>query len=141
MWQRLFVLLPIGSYLLLVSGCGPKGYYPVTGKVLHKGEPASGALVYFYPEEQKDPLHDQVPQGIVGDDGSFTLSSPIGQGARPGPYAVLIEWKKDEGSLRGRGPGWNSPDRFGGRFMNPKSPVFRAEVKPEKNKLPPFELQ
>ena len=31
------------------SGCGnPAGLFPVSGKVLYKGEPASGAVVYFH---------------------------------------------------------------------------------------------
>jgi hypothetical protein len=142
MCHRQFLFLTLASCTLLGSGCGgSNGYYPVAGKVLHHGEPARGATVYFYAQEQTDPMHEHVPQGVVGDDGSFTLASPAGAGARPGSYAVLIEWKKDAGLLRGRGPGLNSPDRFKGRFMDPKRPAFRAEVKPEKNQLPPFELQ
>ena len=141
MCYRLFSLLAITSLALICSGCsGSNGYYPVAGKIFHKGEPARGATIYFYPEGEMDRLHEHVPQGIVGDDGTFTLASPAGEGARPGSYAVLIEWKKEAGQLRGRGPGLDSPDRFRGRFMDPKHPVFRAEVKPEKNQLPPFEL-
>jgi hypothetical protein len=142
MCTRLFILLAIATLTLLGTGCGSSnGYYPVVGKVLHNGEPARGATVYFYPQEPTDRMKEHVPQGVVGDDGSFTLASPAGAGARPGSYAVLIEWKKDAGQFRGRGPGLNSPDRFNGRFMDPKRPVFQAEVKSEKNQLPAFELQ
>jgi hypothetical protein len=142
MCARLLIFLAIASLTLLGSGCsGSNGYYPVTGKVLHQGEPARGATVYFYSQEQTDRMKEHVPQGVVGDDGSFTLASPAGSGARPGSYAVLIEWKKGAGQFRGRGPGLGSPDRFNGRFMDPKRPVFRTEVKPDKNHLPAFELQ
>jgi hypothetical protein len=137
------VRMPVCLLIVLASaGCGGgNGYYPVSGKVLHDGAPAVGAVVYFCRQGEIDRLHEHVPQGVVGDDGTFTLASPAGAGALPGAYAVLIEWKKGAGELRGRGPGLASPDRFQGRYMDPNNPVFQAEVKAEKNQLPPFELR
>ena len=140
MRRRLCFLVALLSAGLMCAGCGGNGYYPVSGKVLHDGAPAVGAVVYFHRKGEIDRLHEHVPQGVVGSDGTFSLASPAGAGARPGAYAVLIEWKKGAGELRGRGPGLDSPDRFKGRFMDPNNPVFQAEVKAENNQLPPFEL-
>jgi hypothetical protein len=109
--------------------------------VLHNGEPATGAVVYFHRKGDADRLHEHVPQGVVGEDGTFTLASPAGAGALPGEYAVLIEWKVGAGKLRGRGPGLASPDRFQGRYMNADNPQFTTEVKAERNRLGAFELR
>jgi hypothetical protein len=136
-----FFAVVLGGSLFAVCGCGSNGVYPVSGKVLYQGEPASGAMVYFHRKGEIDRLREHVPQGIVGDDGTFTLASPAGKGALPGEYAVLIEWKEGAGKLRGRGPGLDARDRFHGRYMNANDPQFSVEVKAEKNQLPPFELR
>ena len=138
---RLCFLVALTSAGLICAGCGGNGYYPVSGKVLHDGAPAVGAVVYFHRKGEIDRLQEHILQGVVGEDGTFTLVSPAGAGARPGDYAVLIEWKKAAGVQRGRSPGLDAPDRFQGRFMNINNPVFQAEVKAEKNQLPPFELR
>jgi hypothetical protein len=139
MRHSLFVVLALAGGIL--AGCGgSKGVYPVSGKVLYQGKPATGAMVYFHRKGDGDRLHEHIPQGIVAEDGSFSLASPAGSGALPGEYAVLIEWKEGAGTLRGRGPGLDSRDRFHGRYMNVQSPQFSAEVKAQKNRLEPFEL-
>jgi hypothetical protein len=139
--KRLFLLIAAAGSAIACSSCGSSnGLYSVSGKVLYKGEPAKDALVYFHRKGATDRLQEHIPQGVVGEDGTFTLASPAGAGALPGEYAVLIEWKEGAGKTRGRSPGLNAPDRFRGRYMNPNSPAFQVEVKPEKNRLPPFEL-
>jgi hypothetical protein len=127
--------------LLAGAGCGDgNGLYPVTGRVLSQGEPARGAVVYFHRKGVTDRFGEHVPQGVVGEDGTFALASPAGTGALPGEYAVVIEWKEGAGQTPGRGPRFSAPDRFGGRYLDPKNTPFHAEVKAEKNQLPPFEL-
>ena len=141
MRHPLLVVLALAGGMLAGFGCGSSnGVYPVSGQVLYQGAPAVGAAVYFHRKSDGDRLHEHVPQGIVGEDGTFSLTSPAGNGALPGEYAVLIEWKEGAGKLRGRGPGLDSPDRFHGRFMNVNNPQFTVEVKAEKNRLAPFEL-
>jgi hypothetical protein len=142
MRYSLFVVLALAGGILASAGCGSRnGIYPVSGKVLYQGEPAVGAFVYFHRKGDGDRLREHIPQGIVGEDGSFTLASPAGQGALPGDYAVLIEWKEGAGTLRGRGPGLDARDRFHGRYMNVQKPQLMAEVKAERNRLEPFELR
>ncbi len=138
----LLIACALAVGILAGSGCGSSnGVYPVSGKVLYNGQPATGAVVYFHRKVEGDRFHEHTPQGIVGEDGTFTLSSPAGNGALPGEYAVLIEWKEGAGKLRGRGPGLASPDRFHGRYMNVNNPQFTAEIKAEKNRLAAFELR
>ena len=141
MRTHLFFIIAIAGGVLAFAGCGnSNGAYPVSGKVLYKGEPAKGALVYFHRKGATDRFHEHVPQGVVGEDGTFTLASPAGEGALPGEYAVLIEWKEGAGKARGRSPGLSAPDRFRGRYMNPNRPAFEVEVRSAKTRLPPFEL-
>jgi hypothetical protein len=123
-------------------GCGnSSGVYPVSGKVLYRGEPAVGATVTFLRKGVTDRMQEQTPQGVVADDGTFSLAGPVGAGAQPGEYAVLVEWKEGAGKLKGRSPGLNAPDRLKKRYLNPDKPLLTATVEAKKNILPVFELQ
>jgi hypothetical protein len=115
--------------------------YPVNGKVLVNGEPAVGATVTFVRKGSPDPLKEPTPQGVVGEDGTFTLSGPGGDGALPGEYAVLVEWKEGAGTKRGRAPALNAPDRLKKKYLDPSKPLLTATVEAKSNTLPPFELK
>jgi hypothetical protein len=128
--------------VLTCAGCGnDTGLYPVSGKVLYKGQPAAGATVYFRHKGATESLHEQTPQGVVAEDGTFTLAGPAGHGALPGEYVVLVEWKDGAGKRKGRSPALNAPDRLKHRYLDPAKPLLQAEVKATTNQLPPFELQ
>jgi hypothetical protein len=127
--------------MLACVGCGPSGVYPVRGKVLYQGKPAVGATVTFVRKGATDRMQEQVPQGVVSDDGTFSLASPLGSGAAPGEYAVLIEWKVGADKVKGRSPGLNAPDRLKRRYLDPTRPLLTATVEAKTNSLPPFELQ
>jgi hypothetical protein len=139
---RLSGLTLATAFTLCCIGCGQSnGLYPVSGKLLYKGTPAAGATVYFHRKNATDGLAEQTLQGVVADDGRFSLASPAGTGAKPGEYVVLVEWKEGAGKKKGRSPGLNAPDRLRHRYLNPNKPLLQAEVKPMSNTLPPFELQ
>jgi hypothetical protein len=154
MIRRWFVILAGMSLSLGAPGCGnPPGYYPVNGKVLYKGQPAAGAVVYFHPEGTGAPAMQTVPLGIVEDDGSFYLSCDgVGNGCPPGKYAVLVEWRDGagDGIVPVKTPGKTKlvkrsrvrsrPDRLDGRYFNSSKPLIHAEVLPQSNSLAPFEL-
>jgi hypothetical protein len=138
---RRVAFLVTAVLLTACSACGNSGSrFPVWGKVLYDGRPAAGALVYFHPKAGTTSARGAVAQGVVGDDGTFTLAGPEGDGAPPGEYAVLVEWKQGAGTTPGRAPALTAPDRFHGRYLDPNSPLLTAEVKAAKNRLPPFEL-
>jgi len=137
-------LLPplVAAWVCACLGCGSSaGLYPVTGKVLYNGEPAAGATVTFVRKGAADRLQEQTPQGVVQPDGTFTLAGPLGQGAPPGDYAVLVEWKEGAGKVKGRSPGLNAPDRLKKRYLDPSRPLLTATVEAKANSLPPFELK
>jgi hypothetical protein len=138
MTRRLVWLTTVAFGALTATSCGnANGLYAVHGKVLCDGQPAVGATVSFHRRNAADAMNEHTPQGVVGEDGSFHLASPAGDGARPGEYDVLIEWK--EGAGHGRAA-LRAPDRFQGRYLNLQNPRFQAEVKSAANDLPPFEL-
>jgi hypothetical protein len=154
MIKRWFIILAAAALPIAPLGCGnPAGLYPVYGKVLVKGEPAAGAVVYFHHEGPSAPSSPAIPFGIVDDDGSFSLTCDnLGNGCPPGKYAVLVEWRKgarDEvvpAKTTGKTkPAKRSrirtgPDRLGGRYFDISKPLLHAEVLPQSNTLPPLEL-
>jgi len=82
-FRVLLLALPLAAAL----GCGPAGLTRVSGKVTLDGQPLSGAMVQFIPEEGGNPAN-----GVTGSDGSFRLSTySTGDGARPGTYKVLVQ--------------------------------------------------
>ncbi len=143
------VMLSVSS-----SGCGsPAGYYPVSGKVLYKGEPASGAVVYFHREGGPAAPGQPVPSSIVNGGGYFDLACDgVGYGCPPGNYAVLVEWKdmagdgvvpvktKSKTNLVKRSRVRSGPDKLKGRYFNLGKPLLHAEVKPGSNRSLDFDL-
>jgi hypothetical protein len=154
MINRFVMAVAAAGICAATVGCGsPAGLVPVSGKVLYRGEPAAGAVVYFHQEGNAGGPQLPVPVGIVQDDGTFFLASDtLGNGARPGRYSVFVEWKDMSGDgtapvkTRGtvklvkRSRVRSGPDRLGGRYFDVGKPLLHAEVKPGSNQLAPFEL-
>jgi hypothetical protein len=163
MRTRLVFAAPMIAWALACTGCRPEGLYSVYGKVLYQGQPAVGATVLFHRTGGPGPASDVVPMGVVGEDGSFSLSSDVADGAPAGSYNVLIRWQDRSSppdavpagsrstSEKGKSktartvskirPSASLPsDRLKGRYSDPEHPRLKAEVKPESTTLPPFEL-
>jgi hypothetical protein len=121
------------------TSCGNKDeIYPVSGKVTYRGSPARGAVVSF--RRGDDSGKQPTIMGVVRQDGSFELvCGPLGKGAPPGDYDVLIEWKRV--TRPGRGRPQTGPDLLRGRYADPKHPLLHATVEAGDNTLPPFELK
>jgi hypothetical protein len=159
---RLWTAINLAVLTTFVTGCGgTEGLYSVNGKVLYKGEPAAGATVYFHGKEGDVVAKGVVPNAIVGEDGTFRLVSNERDGAPPGTYDVLIEWRdrsratpeasastslvrQKKGGQRSTAKIRSSPslpaDRLRGRYSDISRPLLKAEIKPETNNLSPFEL-
>jgi hypothetical protein len=161
----LFLLPGAAVCCLAFAGCGsPSGHYPVHGRVLYKGAPASGAVVYFHlegPSATVVPMGTP-PAGIADEDGNFHLTRDgIGDGCPPGKYVVLVEWRgKAEDAVEEPKPvpvkgkskaktkefavnkqmARQGIDRLKGRYFDSSKPLLHAEVLPQFNSLPPFEL-
>ena len=112
----------------------------MSGKVRVNGEPAVGATVTFVKKGAAGPT-DQTPQGVVHEDGTFTLAGPAGDGATPGEYAVLVEWKEGAGKRKGHSPELTAPNRLKKRYLNIDHPLLTATVEAKSNTLPAFELK
>jgi hypothetical protein len=134
-------------------GCGsPAGLVPVSGKVLYRGEPAAGAVVYFHRRAEPGSAAGTIPYGIVEDDGTYALATEgLGDGARPGAYTVLVEWRdkgdgvtpvKSRGNVKlvKRSRLRSGPDRLKGRYFDIAKPLLQADVAAGSTQLPPFEL-
>jgi hypothetical protein len=134
MTKRLFCCATLALTCISCSN----GLHPVSGKVTYKGQPATGAAVFFK-HQGVDAMNEQTVMGLVQEDGSFTLvCGAQGAGAPPGEYDVLIEWK--QGPNRGKGRTQTMPDKLKGRYADPNRPLFHVTIKPGPNTLPPFEL-
>jgi hypothetical protein len=94
--------------LLAASGCGGEGprvpVLPVSGKVTFQGKPPVGAQIVLHPVQAAD-TSDVAPSGVVGSDGSFTISAyDPGDGAPEGDYVATIQWYKFVKEQGGAGP-------------------------------------
>jgi hypothetical protein len=139
---KLLWYVAAASGALVCASCGKSnGLYPVTGKVLVKGEPAVGASVTFVRKGGVEPFSEKMPQGTVNEDGTFVLFGPTGKGALPGQYIVLVEWKEGAGKVAGRSPGLSAPDRLQKKYLDPEHPLLAATIEAKSNTLPPFDLQ
>ncbi|HTU23583.1 MAG TPA: hypothetical protein VMG10_36440 [Gemmataceae bacterium] len=137
--MRKVVFCLTAALVLACSSCGNnKKIYPVSGKMTYNGSPASGAVVFFH-RQGGDTMKEPTIMGIVQEDGSFELvCGPLGKGAPPGDYDVLVEWKRITG--RGKRRPQAGPDILQGRYADPKRPLLHATVEARATNLPPFEL-
>ncbi len=127
-------LLPILA-LLSASCSNHKTVHPVRGKVLVDGKPAVGALVQFHSVED-DPANPLRPQGIVGDDGSFWLTTySNADGAPPGHYSVSIYYAKPSKGGDGYDMLLVHP-----RYLKPESSGLTADVPAQPAELTPYQL-
>ena len=112
--------------------------YPVHGKVLVKGQPATDATVRLHPADGDTSVPHWV-LGRVDDQGNFALSTYVtGDGAPAGEYVVTVEWNERSGLLKTE---FSGPDRLKGRYKDPKTSKirFRVETQPL-NEMPAIEL-
>jgi hypothetical protein len=170
MSRRVLGIVVALSGAVLLPSCGDDAgpeLYSVQGKVLYKGEPAAGAVVTFQWQGPHNPLPNAIPSGVADERGEFRLSCMnFGDGAPAGKYGVLIQWPEAnlpalEATPAPSGVPANGPnavaktktrlkrktelnrgpqDRLRGRYSHPDNPVFTVEVKPEDNRIAPFEL-
>jgi hypothetical protein len=127
-------------WLLACSG-GKVELNPVQGKVLDKnGQPAKGALVTFRLQGANE-MTTEPSTGLVGEDGTFTLTTGSKEGAPAGEYIVTIIWPeegKPKSKFSTEQP--DSRDRLQGAYANPAN-GFKVEIKKGPNQVAPFPLK
>lgn len=130
--------------VLASGGCRPSQQherlpvYPVRGQVFYQGRPAVGALVRLHPLPPT-PTPPFLPRGLVGADGSFTLTTyDPGDGAPAGDYAVSLDWRRkhtEEESEEGL-------SLLPARYCRPETSGLQVTIRPqEQNDLAPFQLK
>jgi len=79
------------AFALGLGGCG-KGEtrYPVSGRVILGNGPLTAGQVTFVPDEGKGNKLKAAPSGMIGSDGSYSLSTDGKTGAPAGWYKVVI---------------------------------------------------
>ena len=118
---------------LACVSCAKDSIYPVSGKVMYMGAPASGAVVFFH-RHGGDPSTEPAIMAIVGEDGSFELvcgaqgkgsasrrircadRMETSRGSEQGPTATRPG--QTEGPLRRSEKSSSSSDRQGGSRMS-----------------------
>jgi hypothetical protein len=122
--------------------CGEtrKPVYPTRGKVVDKsGAPAAGVLVIFTPLDETDPAKwpQGFPRATTEKDGAFVLTTyDAGDGIPAGQYAVTMLWQTPDPQDEER----DNPDKFGGRYADPKNPVRKVTIQVGDNELPPIRV-
>jgi hypothetical protein len=143
-----FVSLAAVCGLLGCSDYGPpknteglQNLQPVTGSVAFEGQPAPGALVFFFPADEPE-SQDRRIAGVVEEDGSFQMQTTVGEGTRPGvepgEYLVTITWTRlvnpyDHDSDDG-------PDLLPEKYKGHATSGLRVEIFEGANELEPFLL-
>jgi hypothetical protein len=160
--SRMAAIVTPALALTLASCTGPaEGLVPVTGKLVCDGQPAAGAVLSFQ-RQAGEPAPPRsaagiIPSATVRDDGSFTVESgPLGRGAPPGKYNVLVQWP-EQADAAASGAGGKTKtarvggkqvvvakhdkldplpaDRLKGRYSDAGNPRLQAEIKPGPNDL------
>ena len=111
--------------------------YPASGHIFYKGQPAKGAQVQLWALGGDLKLAASCPHATVEVDGSFKLTTyTTGDGAPVGAYGVTLRWRlppppgKEEG-----------PDRFRGRYADPRQPLLQVRILPKTNELVPLYVE
>ena len=169
MTRRILAAPAIAALGWLCVSCGgtAQGLSSVSGKVVCNGQPAAGALLSFHRQAGETPPPKEtanlIPSAVVRDDGSFTVEThPVGSGAAPGKYVILVQWPEQNDPIQARSAlkpkittikgkkldmskhdkrDSITPDRLKGRYCDVSKPLLVREVKPGPNDLGTLELE
>ncbi len=125
-----WVLAAWAALALVAPGCGPRTCV-VSGRVLVDDRPAEGVYLVFR-TMGKDAGPQDSGTARTGEQGGFSLVV-----REPGEAAITAFWPSvklvDDESVEG-------PDRFGGRYGDPRRPVVTATFQEGNNLLPDISL-
>jgi hypothetical protein len=169
MTRRVFAATAVATFGSMCVSCGgpAAGLSAVSGKVVCNGQPAAGAVLSFHRQAGEPPppqaAANLIPSAVVQNDGGFVVEThPLGYGAAPGKYAILVQWSQQSDPAQSRGTGKpqvatikgkrvvmtkhdklepRAPDRLKGRYSDAKKPLLQVEVKSGPNDLGTLELE
>jgi hypothetical protein len=103
-------ILALAVVGLAALGCGDKSGVgktePVSGKVTLDDKPLTTGSVTYHPDEAKGNKSEFSPNGSIGEDGTYTLSTStrtgLATGAPPGWYKVTVSTMVPMGGMGGQ---------------------------------------
>lgn len=126
--------------LIAFTGCADDEWHaetvPATGQVTVNGEFPVGAIIRLHPVNEAVDKRASRPSGIVGEDGTYTLTTyEFGDGAPAGEYTFTLYWPKDPriGGL--------SPDRLLNLYATPKTSPLKIRVATDGAPLEPIAIE
>lgn len=146
-WRvELLKFVVMSCLAVMTTGCGDDGretVYPTTGKVLVNGQPAAGAQVVLFPEDEALRVSDHpLPTGVTDESGKFSLGSyAVGDGAPAGEYLVTVVWPEVVE------PDPNNPetppqiDRLQDRYAMPEHSGLKVTINAGPTELEPLDLK
>lgn len=112
MTRRVFAATAVATLGSMCVSCGgpAAGLSAVSGKVVCNGQPAAGAVLSFHRQAGEPPppqaAANLIPSAVVQNDGGFVVEThPLGYGAAPGKYAILVQWSQQSDPAQSRGTG------------------------------------
>jgi hypothetical protein len=135
--SRLLALAALLPMLVILSGCKSETrvpVFPVAGRVTYKGQPPVGAQVVLHPVNAAE-TNDVAPSGVVGNDGSFTVTVyEPGDGAPQGDYVATIQWRKfvDGGA---------GPNVLPKEYSSPTTSPVKVSVSGGPTQVPPIAIK
>ena len=131
--------------LSVLAGCAKetlKPVVPVEGKVLHRGKPVAGAVVFLVPAADGAADDAVRPRGVTGPDGTFRLTTYAqDDGAPPADYAVSVRCPPPQSASDGPLGVGPPRDMFRGRYSNPRTSGLQVSITPDTTQLRPFDLK
>jgi hypothetical protein len=134
--SRVSLLLATAALALALVSCGEKrlAVFPVRGQMFYKNKPASGAMVILNPVGEGDAKTIR-PQGMVGDDGSFEMTTYKDKdGAPAGEYKVTFVWLIENPRTKSD----FSPLPL--HYSDPQKSSLTVSIHEGSNELSPFQL-
>ena len=147
-------LLALGLVLAASVGCSDSSLkcVPVTGSLLVHDKAPEGLLVTLVPAGGKDDPSSR-PSGVVGADGTYTLSTydaatrTAVKGAPPGTYKVIFSWLPEgrpgdpvDPDPTGRRPA-SKLGKLSGQYLSPERSLYEVTVGDEPTELAPIHLR
>ena len=142
---RWFSLTAAVLAIALCTSCNGdtrKPVHPTRGKVVNKnGAAPEGVLVIFTPVGETDAAKNWphgFPRATTDKDGAFALTTYASDDGIPaGEYIVTMQWTPPVSGNEER----DAPDKFGGRYADPKKSTWKVTIIEGNNDLPPFAVQ
>ncbi len=142
---RYFTVVGLLACLAALASCGRRDgemeLFRTSGELFYQGQPAVGARLAFWPEQEEpiDRWPSGYPRAIVDEHGKFVVETLAPEdGCPPGEYTLLVTWPAaPDGSEHGDS---ETIDRLGGRYAIRESSTLKAKVEARPTELGRYDI-